>query len=211
MITKSENNLPALFKALAEAQGKIIDPKKDITVDGEDGQYQAAPLSKFFDNVTVQFKKVGLFYSQNLTGKPGEIGISTFIGHEGGGWLETDVYWLGFKTGEESIAIYSAKKASLCAAAGITGKNQVEAKEKKNAVVSFYGSAAERTAMKQKILVALSLVTREDEFKEFLGTYEKDIENLTAEDPEYVSDVLRDIKARRNQFSSEGQNLKNKI
>ncbi len=207
----SNSERAALFQALSEAQGKIIDPRKDITVSGEDGDYQAAPLSKFFDNVTAQFKRHGLFYFQNLTSQNEAIGISTFIGHSSGGFIESDIYWMKIKPGEESIAIYSAKKASLCAAAGITGKNTVEAKEKPQRVVSFYNSAEERSKIKNDLLAALVNIDDSKSLAFYLTMNSKDIENLTAEDPGYTEDLLREIKAKRNQFAAEGENLKKRI
>lgn len=211
-ITKSESYLKDLFLALSQAQPKIKSPEKNVELEDN---IMVAPLIDFFDNVSRQFSKVGLFFFQNTSSKIDDgvfyAGASTLIGHQSGGWIEGDFYWQPAEEGEEGLALHIAKKTSFCAAAGITSKAEDKVGAEKTRGVSFFKTPEERRLAKQAMIDDLQKVRNQAALDEFSRVHKKNLDVMTVEDEDYTSDVRRQIKILQDDFDRKKDNLKGKI
>jgi len=197
-----------LAKAFCAAQGRYKNPKKNI--ESEDSKYKTAPLSRFFQCVKKPNLDNQLGFLQNLSidAASKKVSVSTRLIHSSGQWLESDPLTVSYEkeTPEDrGLAIYNAKKNSFCAMFGITGENEVEEDRPKADTQSNFPSANVRREAKEIVSEALKKVTNQIELTAFYNLHEKTIQKLVDDDPQYISDVIRDIKLKKQQF--DGENL----
>lgn len=212
---KLSSSTAELFAARALAQAEIRNPRKTLETENEKGEkFKTAALSKFFDNVRLKFQKHNLFFSQSLTStitpELKSISVSTFVGHSSGQWMETEYFEVPFENDEIGLATYTAKKASFEAAMGITGRNVVETVKPEKGTSQFT-SAEERREAKGELLEDIKSVISESAMKLFMDLHKDTIEKFMMEDPDYISDVSREIKRLNNKFAAERDSMKGKL
>jgi hypothetical protein len=210
MLTTSEH-IGDIAEALSKAQAEIKNPTKDTHV--EEGDYKTAPFNKFIDAVKKPFRKYGLSFAQGITTSEKEVSVTTRLMHNSGEWIQGEAVILQFKPEERGLALYTAKKDSFCGLIGITGENEAEGtltKQKKD-YNNHFETPAQRRQAKQDMIDDLKHVTTAEELEEFEKMHGDNIEKLTAEDPDYVSDVVRDITVLRKTFKNEKDDIKGKV
>lgn len=127
-----------LFGALAEAQGKMGNPKKTktATVRGttKDGKaysydYKYAPLEEVIDVIRAPMSAAGMIYRQFLAQRDGAWVMRTVVAHRSGQWYGCDYPLFADKPGAQGFAsgVSYARRYGLMLALGLCGEDDDDA------------------------------------------------------------------------------------
>ncbi len=127
-----------LFGALAEAQGKMENPKKTKTasVKGttKEGKsysydYKYAPMEEVIDVIRAPMSAAGLIYRQFLAQRDGNWVMRTVIAHRSGQWYGCDYPLFAYKPGAQGFAsgVTYARRYGLMLALGLVGEDDDDA------------------------------------------------------------------------------------
>lgn len=128
-----------LFGALAEAQGKIENPKrtktakvKGRTKDGSNYEYEYkyAPLDEIHDVIRAPLAEAGLAHLQFLTPRDGQWVMRTIVSHRSGQWIGCDYpIFQGRQDGAQGFAsgVSYARRYGLMLPLGIAAEDEDDA------------------------------------------------------------------------------------